>query len=76
MNDREMLPDETVFIMDYEGRIAEISGGQNRSFPDGYSYTLSDGDTGVNRVGSEGFVDESYDAHPSREHIENILSLN
>jgi len=75
MNDRDMHPEERVFIMDYEGRIAEILGGENRSFKDGCSYTLSDEGRTVNRIGSAGFIEDMYDAHPSREAITRLLAL-
>lgn len=75
MNDRDMRPDERVFIMDYEGRICEILGGRNLSFESGCVYTLSDDGCTVNLIGSEGFVENSYDAHPSREAILDIIAL-
>lgn len=46
LEDRNMEPDETAFIVDSEGKTCEIVGGRNVSFDDGYTYTLSqDGET-------------------------------
>lgn len=71
--DREMAMDEVVFIVDQEGRTCEIVGGKNRSFDDGYSYTLSPDGKAVYQCGTDGVIYGEFDPHPSAEAIEEIL---
>lgn len=70
--DRKMAPDETVYIVDYENRTLEIVGGKNKTFEDGYTYTLSADGVFVNQITEGGFVDEVYDAHCSLDDIASI----
>lgn len=74
LEDRNMEPDETAFIVNSEGKTCEIVGGRNVSFEDGYAYTLSqDGET-VYQVGEKGLIDGEYTFHPSAETIQAILN--
>jgi hypothetical protein len=74
--DRSMRADETVYIFDFEGRTLEIVGGRNASIEDDCSYTVSVDGAFVHRVGGEGFVEETYDAHSSKDEIELMIRGN
>ncbi len=73
IKDRGMAENEVVFIVDQEGRTCEIVGGKNRSFDDGYSYTLSADGNIVYQCGTDGVIDGEFDPHPSAEAIDEIL---